>query len=83
MLGVRPEHIVVGEDAKSMPFTIESEIEIVEPMGADTLAWTKIGGQSVTFRADAESTSQPGQKVTIGFDPARGSIFNAESGARL
>jgi multiple sugar transport system ATP-binding protein len=83
VLGVRPEHIVVGEDAKKMPFTIESEIEIVEPMGADTIAWTKIGGQSVTFRAASEVHLEPGQKVTIGFDPARGSIFNTENGNRI
>ncbi|MDP1731574.1 MAG: TOBE domain-containing protein, partial [Devosia sp.] len=83
VLGVRPEHIAVGEDAQKMPFTIESEIEIVEPMGADTIAWTKIGGQSLTFRAASEVHLEPGQKVTIGFDPARGSIFHAESGERV
>ncbi|MHB1109699.1 MAG: ABC transporter ATP-binding protein, partial [Devosia sp.] len=83
VLGVRPEHIAVGEDAKKMPFTNESEIEIVEPMGADTIAWTKIGGQSLTFRAASEVHLEPGQKVTIGFDPARGSIFNADSGERV
>jgi multiple sugar transport system ATP-binding protein len=66
-----------------MPFTIESEIEIVEPMGADTIAWTKIGGQSLTFRAASEVHLEPGQKVTIGFDPARGSVFNADSGERV
>ena len=83
ILGVRPEHVVVGEDAKKMPFMVESEIEIVEPMGADTIAWTKIGGQAFTFRADSELNLQPGQKVAIGFDPARGSVFNAEDGARV
>jgi len=83
VLGVRPEHIAVGEDAKKMPFSIESEIEIVEPMGADTIAWTKIGGQSLTFRAASEVHLVPGQKITIGFDPARGSVFNADSGERV
>ena len=83
VLGVRPEHVAVGEDARRMPFTVESEIEIVEPMGADTIAWTKIGGQSFTFRADSEVNLQPGQKIAIGFDPARGSVFNAESGERI
>ena len=83
VLGIRPEHIAVGEDARKMPFTFESEIEIVEPMGADTVAWTTIGGQSVTFRADSEIDLRPGQRVTIGFDPARGSVFNAESGERV
>jgi multiple sugar transport system ATP-binding protein len=83
VLGIRPEHVSVGEDARKMPFQIESEVEIVEPMGADTIAWTKIGGQSVTFRAASEVVLEPGQKVTIGFDPARGSVFDAASGNRL
>ena len=83
VLGIRPEHIAVGEDARKMPFQFESEIEIVEPMGADTIAWTKLRGQSVTFRAASEVALVPGQKVTIGFDPARGSVFDAASGDRL
>ncbi|RYE86085.1 MAG: ABC transporter ATP-binding protein, partial [Hyphomicrobiales bacterium] len=83
ILGIRPEHVSVGEDARKMPFQIESEVEIVEPMGSDTIAWTKIGGQSVTFRAASEVVLAPGQKVTIGFDPARGSVFDAASGDRI
>jgi len=83
ILGVRPEHIAVGEDAKKMPFQFDSEIEIVEPMGSDTVAWTKVGGQSVTFRCSSDIPLAPGQKVTIGFDPARGNLFNAESGNRV
>ena len=83
VLGIRPEHVAVGEDARRMPFQIESEIEIVEPMGADTVAWTKVGGQQLTFRAAAEVHLEPGQKVLIGFDPARGSVFNAQSGERI
>ena len=66
-----------------MPFQLESEIEIVEPMGSDTVAWTKIGGQSVTFRCRREVISSPARRSSIGFDPARGSVFNAESGDRL
>jgi multiple sugar transport system ATP-binding protein len=83
ILGVRPEHIVVGDQAKTMPFSAEVEIEIVEPMGADTLAWTKVGGQSISFRADAEVRLDVGQRISIGFDPGRGSIFSAESGERI
>ena len=83
VLGIRPEHVAVGDDARKMPFQFESEIEIVEPMGADTVAWTKLGGQSLTFRAAAEVHLAPQQKVLIGFDPARGSVFNAESGDRI
>ncbi len=83
VLGIRPEHVQVGEDARRMPFQIESEIEIVEPMGAETVAWTKLAGQALTLRANAEIDLKPGQKVLVGFDPARGSVFNAESGNRI
>jgi len=83
VLGIRPEHVSVGEEARKMPFQIESEIEIVEPMGAETVAWTKLAGQPLTLRADAEVDLQPGQKVLVGFDPARGSVFDAESGNRI
>jgi len=83
ILGVRPEHIAVGEDAKKMPFQLDSEIEIVEPMGSDTVGWTKVAGQSVTFRCSSDIPLAPGQKITIGFDPARGSLFDAQSGVRV
>jgi multiple sugar transport system ATP-binding protein len=83
VLGVRPEHIVIGEEAQSKPFNQEVEIEIVEPMGSDTLAWTKIAGKPVTFRCDSDVVITTGQKILIGFDPARGSLFNAETTNRI
>jgi len=83
VLGIRPEHIAVGDDAKGMPFVVESEIEIVEPMGSDTVAWTRLAGQPVTFRCSSDIPLAPGQKVMIGFDPARGSLFDAASGLRV
>ncbi len=83
ILGVRPEHIVVGEDAGKMPFQLDSEIEIVEPMGSETVAYTKIGGQPITFRCSSDILLTAGQKVRLGFDPGRGSVFDAASGTRL
>jgi len=83
VFGVRPEHVVLGDEAKKMPFSMETEIEIIEPMGSDTLAWTKIGAFPVTLRASAEVELEVGQKVMIGFDPSRGSLFDEQSGNRL
>jgi multiple sugar transport system ATP-binding protein len=83
VLGVRPEHIVLGDAAKAMPFQTEVEVEIVEPMGSDTLAWTKIAGHQVTFRCDSDVPIHVGQKLTVGFDPARGSFFDAGTTDRL
>ena len=54
-----------------------------ETMVSETIAWTKLVGQPFTFRAASEVHLQPGQKVAIGFDPSRGSVFDAESGERI
>jgi multiple sugar transport system ATP-binding protein len=83
ILGVRPEHMVIGDAGSAMPFSTMAEIEIVEPTGADTLAWTKIGNQPVTFRCDSEVDLKVGQTLPIGFDIGRCSIFDKESGDRL
>ncbi|NOZ31834.1 MAG: ABC transporter ATP-binding protein [Alphaproteobacteria bacterium] len=83
ILGVRPEHVLVGKAAANMPVTVEIEVEIVEPMGADVVAWTQVAGKSFTFRTDSEILLKPGDKVTIGFDPARASLFDQKTGHRL
>ena len=82
-LGIRPEHIVVGDPAKDMPYRQKVEIEITEPMGSDTLAWTNLGGRQVTFRCAPELGIAEGQTVEIGFDTSRSSIFDLETGERL
>jgi multiple sugar transport system ATP-binding protein len=83
VLGIRPEHVAIGSQVEKMPFAFDSEVEIVEPMGSDTIAWIKLAGQRFTFRADSEVDLQPGQIVRVGFDPGRGSLFDAETSARL
>ncbi|HWV19687.1 MAG TPA: sn-glycerol-3-phosphate ABC transporter ATP-binding protein UgpC [Devosia sp.] len=83
VLGVRPEHILLGDAAQGMPFTTAADIEIVEPMGSETLAWTKVAGVPVTFRCSSDIPLSVGDKVTVGFDIARGSLFNAETENRL
>ena len=83
VFGVRPEHIALGEAAKAKPFSAESTVEIVEPMGSDTLVWTKLGGHILSFRVEADKTLRNGDAIRIGFDPVRASLFDAETGNRL
>ena len=83
VFGIRPEHIVLGDAARTMPFTAETSVEIVDPMGSDTLVWTKLGGQIVSFRVEADKVLRNGDAIRIGFDPARASLFDAETDERL
>ncbi|MEP0520475.1 MAG: ABC transporter ATP-binding protein [Hyphomicrobiales bacterium] len=78
--GIRPEHIVVNDTA---PFTMESDIEIVEPMGSDTLVWTTINDKPFRVRMDGQASVNVGDKMKIGFDPARASMFDKATEVRL
>ncbi|MFD1252264.1 MULTISPECIES: ABC transporter ATP-binding protein [Devosia] len=83
VLGIRPEHISVGADAAKASFQFEAEIEIVEPMGSEQLAYTRLAGQPVTIRCSSDIPMEAGQKINLGFDVARGSLFDATSEMRL
>jgi multiple sugar transport system ATP-binding protein len=80
---VRPETVAIGEAGAARAFSHEIEIEIVEPMGADTLVWTKIGSTNFAFLVDSEVHVKVGERTTIGFDPGRASLFDEATGDRL
>jgi multiple sugar transport system ATP-binding protein len=83
VLGVRPENVVMGSAASARPFSHEVEIEVVEPMGAETLVWTKLANANFTFLVDSENRPTVGERTRIGFDPGRASLFDGASGERL
>jgi len=77
-LGVRPEHVVVGSDADR-----EARIEMVDPMGAETLVWCRVGDGLVSVRMDGESSVRVGETLKLGFPPHRLNLFDCATGARL
>ncbi len=83
VFGIRPEDVLTGKEAKKMPFNAEVSIDVMEPMGSDTLVWSKLSGHDFCFRVDGQSTLSPGEQVPIGFDPQRASLFDASSELRL
>ena len=74
-LGIRPEHILTAEAAERAIFTAQAEIDIVEPMGSDTLVWVNFAGQSVRVRTEGQSGLKSGDTLTLGFDAARLHLF--------
>ena len=52
-------------------------------MGSDTLVWGKLGSHNLSFRVESEKPLQVGERILIGFDPARASLFDGSSGNRL
>ncbi|MEM9551544.1 MAG: ABC transporter ATP-binding protein [Pseudomonadota bacterium] len=83
VLGVRPEHVATGPAAVDMPISAEAPVEIVEPMGSDTLIWTTMAGHPFRVRIDGQTTIDVGDRLQFGFDPSQCSLFDAQSELRL
>jgi multiple sugar transport system ATP-binding protein len=83
ILGVRPEHVATGRLATEAPVTAEVTVDLVEPMGADTLVWATVGGRPFRIRMDGQARVAAGDRLTIGIDPAKASLFDAKTEERL
>ncbi|PYE84705.1 ABC transporter ATP-binding protein [Pseudoroseicyclus aestuarii] len=83
ILGIRPEHVVTGELVSGAPVQHEVTVDLVEPMGSDTLVWAKLGEQIFRIRMDGQSRVKPGETMVIGLDPSRASLFDAGTEDRL
>jgi multiple sugar transport system ATP-binding protein len=58
-------------------------VEVVEPLGADTLVFTKMSGHPVVARVRPDVRPKPGETVDLRFDLARAHLFDAASGRAL
>ncbi|MEZ5648055.1 MAG: sn-glycerol-3-phosphate import ATP-binding protein UgpC [Alphaproteobacteria bacterium] len=79
-LGVRPEDL---ELSQSDGFACT--VELIEPLGADTLAHGKIDGQNrlITVRLPGNTTVQVGSRIKLQPVENRLHIFDRETGARI
>lgn len=82
-MGIRPEHIVTGDAAKAADFSSETTVDIVEPMGSDTVVWAEIMGKPIRIRMDGQATVAVGDTLVVGFDAARLSLFEKTTENRI
>jgi multiple sugar transport system ATP-binding protein len=81
-LGVRPEHIGLG-DAPRERHAATGKLEIVEPMGGEAVLWTSLAGKSATIKVAGDSEVKVGDDLRFHFDVARASLFDGGTGHRL
>jgi sn-glycerol 3-phosphate transport system ATP-binding protein len=79
LLGVRPEHLEPCAAAQAM---LTVEIDLVEPLGADTLVYGSQGEARIAVRLPA-SESIPQGTLPLRFDPGNAHYFDAASGKRM
>jgi len=81
-LGVRPEQVNLkerGEHNSSLPI----DVNMVEPMGADSLVWGRVGGAQFSVRIDGDDHVATPARLDAFFSPGHASIFDLASGQRL
>jgi multiple sugar transport system ATP-binding protein len=79
VLGVRPEHLEITA-AGTWP---DFKVDIVEPMGADTVIWCSDRDGTVQVRTSGSKKAVPGEPLGLGVDAAQVSLFASETGERL
>ena len=75
IVGVRPEHLLVRDDG------VRAEVVVVEPTGADTQIFCKVGGADVSAVVRERHEFKPGE--TIRLFPENTFLFDPSTGARL
>jgi multiple sugar transport system ATP-binding protein len=78
VLGVRPEHIAIGEGAAH-----EGRVTLVEPMGHHQVVWIDAGGHTLSALVHDGPVLASGDAIRFDIDAARAGLFDPESGQRL
>jgi multiple sugar transport system ATP-binding protein len=83
VLGVRPEHILLDDQDKTATAAYPAVVDLVEPMGSDSLVWLKIQDNIMSTRVESNRSFAPGQKVDVRFRIGLASVFDAGTTDRL
>ena len=75
ILGLRPEHLAAA--AAAGPGVISTEVDLVEPMGAETLLHLRAGGAALVARVKPTDLITRGQRLDVALDLAHAHLFDA------
>jgi sn-glycerol 3-phosphate transport system ATP-binding protein len=81
LFGIRPEHLEPCADSDA---TLVVDVDLIEPLGSDTLVYGHVGadGARVAARLHSSLGARPG-RLPLRFDPSLGHYFDPGSGARI
>jgi multiple sugar transport system ATP-binding protein len=82
-LGIRPEDVVIGEDANAVDFHWTAGITLRESLGSETLLWSSFAGARIALRTSARASVKVGENVQVGFASERVSLFDQQTEVRL
>lgn len=74
-IGIRPEHIELPDDGAG---DIKASVQVVEPMGDETVLYAKIGDQPCTVKHQGGARFETGETVGLVFPKEKIHFFNTE-----
>lgn len=79
-LGIRPEHLVEAASKPEAAAVLDVTVEMLEPLGADTLAYTRLPGldEWLVVRLDGAHAAREGQRLSLAFAMANCHVFDAQ-----
>jgi multiple sugar transport system ATP-binding protein len=81
VLGVRPEHVLLGEPRPEHGTGFDGAVEVTEQLGAELLVGAYAAGTSVlASRIDPETALSPHQPLRLSLDPRGLHFFDIDSG---
>jgi multiple sugar transport system ATP-binding protein len=82
--GIRPEDVDIAS-GELPPGWVElsATVEVVEPLGSDTLVFTSLFGASMTARVRPGNRPTPGTQIKLRINPDRAHIFDSETGRAI
>ncbi len=81
ILGIRPEQISVGTEADQP--SLRAEVQVIEPTGPDTMIFVSLNQTKVCCRLAPDAAPNPGESLTLQFEPDKVLLFDAQTGERL
>src|SRR6266581_4218773 len=82
ILGIRPEDVRPATGAGTAA-AVPVRLDLVEPLGQELLVCAHSGAHEVMARLAPSSQVEPGQEITLSFDPDALHFFDAETRERL
>jgi len=76
VVGIRPEHFCVAQEG--VP-TLKARVQVVEPLGSDTLVHFTLGNDVFTARLPPQMRPVPNSEIHLGFNPEKIHLFDVTS----
>ena len=80
LLGIRPEDVRAATQADT---GVRMRVDLVEPLGQELLVTARLGEHEVIARLPPAAAAQPGQDITLAFDPEALHFFDSETRERI